>query len=244
MMHKFAFEAVDRTFRDITQIDELFGGKIFVFRGYFCQVLPVIPHGSRADIVSASLGRSSVWKHMKLMKLTINMRLCQINNPQENINQKKFAKFLLKIGDGKYPTIPNTENMVKLPLNIVISEGTLTDLIDFIYPNLTENSGNTNYIVSRAILTPKNADVETISDLMINRFPDEIHIYTSADSIDSTEDSDIEQPQLYSPEFLRSLKIFGLPPGELKLKLGVPIILLQNLNPFEGLCNGTRMICR
>ena len=29
----------------------------------------------------------------------------------------------------------------------------------------------------------------------------------------------------------------------MKLKLGAPIILLQNLNPSEGLCNGTRLIC-
>ena len=176
------------------------------------------------------------------MKLTINMRLCQINNSQENLNQKKFAKFLLKIGDGKYPTIPNIENMVKLSLNIVISEGILTNLINFIYPNLTKNSGNTSYIVSRVILTSKNADVKTISDLMINHFLDEIHIYTSADSIDLTEDSDIEQLQLYSPEFLRSLKISRLPLSELKLKLGVLIILLRNLNLSEGFCNRTRLI--
>ena len=35
MMHKFIFEAVDRTFRNITQIDEPFGGKVFVFGGDF-----------------------------------------------------------------------------------------------------------------------------------------------------------------------------------------------------------------
>jgi ATP-dependent DNA helicase PIF1 len=40
------------------------------------------------------------------------------------------------------------------------------------------------------------------------------------------------------------LKISDLPPGELKLKVGVPIILLRNLNPSEGLCNGTRLIVR
>jgi len=35
MMHKFVFEAVDRTFRDITQVDKPFGGKVFVFGGDF-----------------------------------------------------------------------------------------------------------------------------------------------------------------------------------------------------------------
>ena len=42
MVHKFAFKAVDRTFRDITQVDKPFGGKIFVFGGDFHQILPVI----------------------------------------------------------------------------------------------------------------------------------------------------------------------------------------------------------
>jgi len=55
MIYKFTFEAVNRTFRDITQIDEPFEQKTFVFEGNFYQVLPVISHFSHADIVSASL---------------------------------------------------------------------------------------------------------------------------------------------------------------------------------------------
>ena len=86
MIHKFAFEAVDRTFRDITQIDEPFGGKTFVFGGDFCQILPVIPRASRADVVLASLHQSDIWKHIELMRLTINMRLHQMHDPQENQN--------------------------------------------------------------------------------------------------------------------------------------------------------------
>ena len=60
MMHKFAFEAIDQTFCDITQVDEPFRKKTFVFDGDFHQVLPIIPRASRADVVSASLYRLSV----------------------------------------------------------------------------------------------------------------------------------------------------------------------------------------
>src|SRR5256885_6483411 len=83
-----------------------------------------------------------------------------------------------------------------------------------------------------------------ISDIMIDKLPGEIKVYPSADSTDLAEDNHRQQPQVYSPEFLRSLRISDLPPGELKLKIGIPIILLRNLNPSEGLCNGTRLIIR
>ncbi|XP_050142238.1 uncharacterized protein LOC126618215 [Malus sylvestris] len=42
MMHHHAFEALDRTFTDLTDIDLPFGGKIMIFGGDFRQVLPVI----------------------------------------------------------------------------------------------------------------------------------------------------------------------------------------------------------
>jgi hypothetical protein len=55
MTNKLAFEAVDRTLCDLTNRNEPFGDIIFVMSGDFRQVLPVIPRGSRADIVSASI---------------------------------------------------------------------------------------------------------------------------------------------------------------------------------------------
>lgn len=152
------------------------------------------------------------------MKLSINMRLRQTNDAHENQRQKSFADLLLKIGDRKYPVIPNTEDMINLPSPMVIPEGKLSDLIDFVYPNLIENSSDVGYMVGRTILTPKNDDVEHISTLIINRFSGKFHTYSSADSVDLTDNSNTDQPQLYSPEFLRSLKIPGLPPGELRLK--------------------------
>ena len=48
----------------------------------------------------------------------------------------------------------------------------------------------------------------------------------------------------YSPEFLASLKINGMPHGKLHLKKGAPVMLLRPLDPSNGLCNGTRLIIR
>ncbi|KAF3647190.1 Transmembrane 9 superfamily member 9 [Capsicum annuum] len=49
MASRRTIETVDRSFRDILDINELFGGKVMVFGGNFRQVLSVIPKSTRAE---------------------------------------------------------------------------------------------------------------------------------------------------------------------------------------------------
>ncbi|KAL7614265.1 uncharacterized protein LOC128132459 [Lactuca sativa] len=67
MVHKHAFEALDRSLKDVlrsensTESNIPFGGKVIVFGGDFRQILHVIPGGSRQNIVNASLSSSYLW---------------------------------------------------------------------------------------------------------------------------------------------------------------------------------------
>lgn len=64
-------------------------------------------------------------------------------------------------------------------------------------------------------------------------------------SSDSNDDSNSDESMAYdvlTPEFLSSLSASGIPNHCIKLKIGVPIMLLRNLDQSEGLCNGTRLI--
>ena len=45
-------------------------------------------------------------------------------------------------------------------------------------------------------------------------------------------------------EYLNRLNPASMPPHQLCLKIGMPMILLRNLNPKEGLCNGTRLLLK
>jgi len=73
---------------------------------------------------------------------------------------------------------------------------------------------------------------------MISVFPGEEKIFYSFDSVD--DDSNNSCPL----DFLNSITPNGLPPHELKVKKNCPIILLRNLDPHNGLCNGTRLVVR
>ena len=60
MAHRYLLEALNRTLNDIADVDNaVFGNKVIVLGGDFRQCLPVVKHGSRAQIVAASLKNHS-----------------------------------------------------------------------------------------------------------------------------------------------------------------------------------------
>jgi ATP-dependent DNA helicase PIF1 len=59
-------------------------------------------------------------------------------------------------------------------------------------------------------------------------------------SVDSAEDTEVANT--YPFKFLNTLEVSGMPSHKLLLKIGAPVILLRNLDPLVGLCNGTCLI--
>ncbi|AQK55656.1 hypothetical protein ZEAMMB73_Zm00001d051971 [Zea mays] len=232
MTKRQAIEALDNSMRDIMGRPELpFGGRTVVFGGDFRQVLPVVRKGSRAQIVAASLRSSYLWESMCHLKLVQNMRAQ---------SDPWFAEYLLRVGGGTEEA--NNDGDVRLPDEVCVpytgNDRDLDRLIDDIYPNLNENMSNTSYITSRAILSTRNDWVDMINMRMIDRFQGEQMMYHSFDTA-------VDDPNNYYPsEFLNTLTPNGLPPHVLKLKVGCPIMLLRNIDPANGLCNGTRLVVR
>jgi hypothetical protein len=129
MMHKFAFEAVDRTIRDIMEVDQPFGGMTVLLGGDFRQCLPVIPRAFRASVVSSCLNRSTLWRFFRVLKLTINKRV--LEETKENVGAKReFSEFLLAVGNGR----AGVAGEVVLPAAMLSN-----NLVDDIFPNLEHN---------------------------------------------------------------------------------------------------------
>jgi hypothetical protein len=71
--------------------------------GDFRQCLPVVPKGSRAQIIASTIAYAPFWKDVKVMPLKVNMRvLAQAPNmsPDELKHATEFAEWQLKVGEG------------------------------------------------------------------------------------------------------------------------------------------------
>ncbi|XP_047514655.1 ATP-dependent DNA helicase PIF1-like [Pieris napi] len=209
------------------------GGALLILSGDFRQTLPVIPKSTSADEINACLKKSHLWPQVQILQLTKNMRV-ELSRDETT---GQFAKILLQIGEGTYPT-DQTTGLIELNsdfCNIVTTED---ELIDKIYPNIIQNYTNAEWLFQRAILATKNNIVDDINFNILKKIPGEEKIYKSIDTMVS-----IEESVNFPTEFLNSLQVPGMPLHCLRLKIGTPIILLRNLNSPK-LCNGTRMIVK
>jgi len=57
-------------------------------------------------------------------------------------------------------------------------------------------------------------------------------------------ESEGDAHNLYQQEFLNSIAQGSIPPNILKVKKYAPLMLLRNIDPKYGLCNGTQLLCR
>ena len=80
MTSKFAFEAIDRLLQDICNVKEIFGGKTVLVSGDFRQILPVVRHGSRIEVIENSVKSSYLWPNFIRMTLNENLRVSDDDN--------------------------------------------------------------------------------------------------------------------------------------------------------------------
>ena len=77
---------------------------------------------------------------------------------------------------------------------------------------------------------------------MLDLIPDEEKVYLSYDSTISQNKDGDSIDDLHTPEFLNTIVASGIPNHKIRLKVGVPVMLLRNIDQRAGLCNGTRLI--
>jgi hypothetical protein len=231
--HRLAIEAVDRTLRDLRGCDRPFGGITVVLGGDFLQTLPVVPGGSREETVDATVQRSTLWNDIEVLHLQGNMRLDRADADAEH-----FAQWLLDVGHGRNMI---DDLHVRLPASWRVPDGEA--LLHSIYPGINSDPPPPpDYFLNRMILAPRNSDVWEMNEQILGHMPGQARQYIAVDQVIQEAGADPVDADPIPVEFLRSITTSTLAPGELNLKVGCPAILLRNLAPTRGLCNGTRMI--
>jgi ATP-dependent DNA helicase PIF1 len=113
-----------------------------------------------------------------------------------------------------------------------------TGLMNYVYPPGSRHSNVTgDFLNERAILATTNHDVGEINDSVLrDRMTGQLIFKRSADVAVERADRDV-----VGPETLNSFENASLPPHTLCLKVGCSVMCLRNLDPVNGLCNGTRL---
>ena len=238
MFNKNILECLDRTLRDLRDSEKLFGGITMVLSGDWRQILPVVINGSRAQIIDATHKRSELWDEVNIFNLSLNMRVT--SNDADAI---WFKDFLLNVGNGNLNPRDYYEmsQEITIPERFILRSEKVIDLVDKVYTDIDLNVGNEGYIkwvTERAVIAPTNKDVDAINKICLDKLPGHEITLLSMDQNELIDSSNMA----VSVDLLHSFNEGGLPPHELKLKLGAPVILLRNLCPSEGHCNGTRYI--
>lgn len=222
---------LDRFFRDLctdqNDKEKPFGNKTFLLCGDFRQILPVVPHGSRAALIENCVTSWNLFPQFHHVTLTQNMRALP--------HEIEFDEFLKKIGNGDAQVFPSFgPDIIELPRQIV---GNLDNIISDIYGNI-EQSILSEDVLHSVILAPKNEDCFLINNDILNRIPGEEKVYCSYDKMISDNENEMNN---YPVEFLNTINAGGLPSHRLVLKVNCIVLLIRNLNTKEALVNGTRM---
>jgi len=245
--HRELFEAVCRALNDLA-------GKVVVTFGDFAQIAPVVPHGSRLQIVQASIISSTKWQKFQIRELTKNMRLLGLHENDQNLtaeqtmflrNQEAYGKMILAIGRGTWRApyyigedkITGTQEIYLPNVRCITDE---KEALRFIYPD----DFNTANFTKRVILAGTNKEVDHWNQIIQAMNPQAqttIRTLLSADVLCETDDPKGILKAMLTTEVLNTFNNNSVPPHELSLAVGDICIILRNLSKKDAVANNTRV---
>jgi hypothetical protein len=116
-------------------------------------------------------------------------------------------------------------------------ENSMKNIWQEIFPDINAHIDTPGWLEGRTILAPTNKEVDYLYEVIQDWLPKSGVKLISADTLENPEDA-----FRFNSEYLNTLKPNGFPQHILNLKPGMHLMLLRNINPRQGLCNGTRLI--
>ena len=154
--------------------------------------------------------------------------------------EQAFAQWQLDLSHSRHR---NESDDLVLPDHFKCGENSVESLINNIYPgvHLLPHQSD-QYYSEQTILCSQNDDVDDINNTILEKFPGNPKVFHSANSIPNNHGDGQDEILMYPVEYLSNINCSSLPLAKLTLKIKCPVIILQNLNASEGVCNGSQGI--
>lgn len=174
----------ERNLKDITCSKLSFKRKAVLFLEKLRQILPVVPRDFETRKSASCFKKSLLLLLLKLLRLTTNMRVWALYQDR-NFNGKALAffKFLLNVENR---SLPHTENVkIELP-SFIGRKIAIQDLCGVLISGLNQKYDNTEWLISRAIITFENECLLDINETATESTLKESREYLSSDTVEKT----------------------------------------------------------
>ncbi|RYR19622.1 hypothetical protein Ahy_B03g064467 [Arachis hypogaea] len=164
MLSRYCYEAPDRCLRNIIRHILIANGK----RPFGKRRLYLVETLNKYRLIltrysDATINSSYLWKFVKVLQLSRNMRL--------TMKIKEFRYWLLKVGDDLLEDRLDGESEIKIPMDMIVldSKQAFDELIDLVFPSL----------VHRLTLDV----VDKINSHLLSIVPSDEKVYLSSDNL-------------------------------------------------------------
>ncbi|XP_047258923.1 uncharacterized protein LOC124891161 [Capsicum annuum] len=215
LMNKLTEEQRSMYDRIITTVKHNKGGFLFLYG-----------HGG--------IGKTFIWR-------TLSSAIRSKGDIVLTVASSEIASLLLPgaVGDGMIGNSIDGIGKVSIPDDVLISdcEDPISAIVNSTYPDFYSHCSDVTYLQKRAILAPTLDMVESINEHMILLNQSEVTTFFNSDTICLSEETFTGLEQVHTPEFLITIKCSGIPNHAITLKVGVPVMLLRNIDQSSELCN-------
>jgi hypothetical protein len=241
MLHNDVIEVVNTLLKLIHNTPVRFGRVLMIFTGDKRQIMPIVQHadplGRRQ--AEASFFFSGHHARCEVFTLQVNRRL--------HAGQEHFLNLQRNIGMDRYQHVlfPHDTRGELTRYICVPRQFARYDEASFIREVFSPEvlAGPPMALSKRVILAPTNRIVNSFNARIAQLMPADrqtrIYLSTNMPAAYNVYDP---TTAVLSPENLQALDPAKLPAHRLELKVGMPVMCMQNLNVSNGICNGSQMV--
>lgn len=152
------------------------------------------------------------------------------------MKMRKNVSFVLDVGEEDLQDFFTA--LISLPTSVSVGSD-VKQLIDFLFPDLRNKYRDKTSLSEQAVLTKRNANLEEDNSFVGDTIPGRATQYVNADNIDNRDEREVRYPG----ELLNGISgTASLPNQRISFEKGYAVMLLQNLQPANGLLDGVNMV--